>query len=298
MSVCCFQDSNETGNRSRGIIPYYAAVPFLFDWDLEEEMISSTSNSQVKHVVNLLNKAKYRRENKLFVVEGVKMVLEAPWERVEKIYISQEFFLRHKSGLDRIEWKSPRVEVVSDAVFKQMSDTKTPQGILATVKMKESSVDEIVESDRAFVVVCEEIQDPGNMGTILRTGEGAGVTGIIMSKNTVDIYHPKTIRSTMGSVYRVPFFVAENLQDTICQMKLLGVKVYAAHLNGNNSYAKEDYSGKCAFLIGNEGNGLKDDTAALSDCLIRIPMEGSVESLNAAVSSAVLMYEVNRQRRL
>ena len=261
-------------------------------------MITSMANGQVKHVVNLLNKAKYRRENGVFVVEGVKMVLEAPRDRVDKIYISEEFFLSHKTGLDGIEWKSPKVEVVSDSVFKQMSDTKTPQGIMATVRMKESSLNEIVDSDRAFVIVCEDIQDPGNMGTILRTGEGAGVTGIIMSRNTVDIYHPKTIRSTMGSVYRVPFFIAENLQDAIRKMKLLGVKVYAAHLNGNNSYAKEDYSGKCAFLIGNEGNGLKDDTAALSDCLIKIPMEGSVESLNAAVSSAILMYEVNRQRQL
>lgn len=260
-------------------------------------MITSASNSQVKHVVNLLNKAKYRKENRLFVVEGIKMVLEAPQNLVDKIYVSEEFTLSHKSGLNGIKWDSPKVEVVSDNVFKQMADTKTPQGIMATVKMKESSMNDIIGSDNAFVMVCEDIQDPGNMGTILRTGEGAGITGIILSKNTVDIYNPKTIRSTMGSVYRVPFLYTENLHDAIRQMKLLGIKVYAAHLNGNNSYAKEDYSGKCAFLIGNEGNGLRDDTTALSDCLIRIPMEGSVESLNAAVSSAILMYEVNRQRQ-
>lgn len=261
-------------------------------------MITSTANVHVKHVLNLLNKSKYRKENGLFVAEGVKMVLEAPRERVEKIYVSEEFISSHKNGLNGIEWKSPRVEVVSNSVMKQMSDTKTPQGIMATVKMKESTMDEIAGSDKAFVIVCEDIQDPGNLGTILRTGEGAGVTGIIMSRNTVDIYHPKTIRSTMGSVYRVPFLTVENLQDTIREMKLLGVKMYAAHLSGNNSYAKEDYSGKCAFLIGNEGNGLKEATTALADRLIRIPMEGSVESLNAAVSSAVLMYEVNRQRRI
>lgn len=260
-------------------------------------MITSAANSQVKHMVNLLNKAKYRRENRLFVVEGVKMVLEAPGHLVEKIYVSEEFTLSHKNGLSGIEWDSPKVEVVSDNVFRQMADTRTPQGIMASVKMKESSMDEIVGRENAFVMVCEDIQDPGNMGTILRTGEGAGITGIIMSRNTVDIYNPKTIRSTMGSVYRVPFLYADNLHDVIRQMKLLGIKVYAAHLNGNNSYAKEDYSGKCAFLIGNEGNGLKDETTALSDCLVKIPMEGCVESLNAAVSSAILMYEVNRQRQ-
>lgn len=260
-------------------------------------MITSTANGQVKHVVNLMNKAKYRRENRKFVVEGIKMVLEAPDESVEKIFAAKSFVQSHESGLENIKWDSPKVETVSDNVFKQMSDTMTPQGIMAIIKMKESSVNEIVGQDKAFVMVCEDLQDPGNLGTIIRTGEGAGVSGIIMSRNTVDVYNPKTIRSTMGSVYRVPFLYTDNLPETIRQMKVLGVKVYAAHLNGNNSYAKEDYFGKCAFLIGNEGNGLKKDTAALADKLIKIPMEGSVESLNAAVSAAILMYEVNRQRR-
>lgn len=260
-------------------------------------MITSTANGQVKHVINLLNKAKYRRENKSFVVEGVKMVMEAPAERIEKIFAAESFILSHKNGLESIKWDSPKVEMVSDNVFKQMSDTKTPQGIMAIVKMKDSPVSEIVGKEKAFVMVCEDLQDPGNLGTIIRTGEGAGISGVIMSKNTVDIYNPKTIRSTMGSVYRVPFLYTDNVHETISQMKLLGVKVYAAHLNGNNSYTKEDYSGKCAFLIGNEGNGLKEETAALADGLIRIPMEGKVESLNAAVSSAIIMYEVNRQRK-
>ena len=259
-------------------------------------MISSTANSQVKLVMNLLNRAKSRRENGVFVAEGARMVSEAPKERLEKIFVSESFAQSHKTGLAGIEWDSPKVELVTDNVFKQMSDTKTPQGILAIVKMSESSLDQIIGKENAFVIVCEDLQDPGNLGTIIRTGEGAGITGIIMSKNTVDIYNPKTIRSTMGSIYRVPFLYAENLNEVIRQMKLLEINVYAAHLNGNNSYAKENYSGKCAFLIGNEGNGLKDETAALADRLIRIPMEGKVESLNAAISAAVLMYEVNRQR--
>lgn len=260
-------------------------------------MITSTSNGQVKQVMNLLNKAKSRRENKSFVVEGVKMVSEAPKERLEKIYVSESFAKNHKNGPDGIQWDDSKVEIVSDNVFKQMSDTKTPQGIMAIVKMQESSLDEIVGGDKAFVMVCEDLQDPGNLGTIIRTGEGAGISGVILTKNTVDVYNPKTIRSTMGSLYRVPFLYTDNLPEIIGQMKLLGVTVYAAHLNGNNSYAKENYSGKCAFLIGNEGNGLKDETAALADRLVKIPMEGQVESLNAAVSSAVIMYEVNRQRR-
>ncbi len=256
-------------------------------------MITSTSNAQVKHVMNLLNKAKYRRECGLFVVEGGKMVFEAPKDLVEKIFVSESYFNGHK---DDERLADPKVEVVADNVFKQMSDTKTPQGILATVKMKEYCAHDILGQENAFVMVCEDIQDPGNLGTILRTGEGAGISGVILSKNSVDIYNPKTIRSTMGSLYRVPFLYVDDLHQCILQMKNLEIKVYATHLNGNNNYTKENYTGKCAFLIGNEGNGLRDETAVLADVYVKIPMAGQVESLNAAVSAAVVMYEVNRQR--
>lgn len=259
-------------------------------------MITSTQNAQVKHVVNLINKGKYRRENKQFVVEGTKMVFEAPKEELEKVYVSETYLNEHKKDIESIDLGEDRLIPVLDNVFKQMSDTKTPQGILGIVKMKSYSLQEVIGGDNAFVIVCEDIQDPGNMGTILRTAEGAGVTGIVMTNNTVDIYNPKTIRSTMGSVYRVPFIYTDNLADVMAKMKLLDIKMYAAHLNGNNSYTANNYCSKCAFLIGNEGNGLKQETADKCDCLIRIPMEGKVESLNAAISSAVLMYEVNRQR--
>lgn len=262
-------------------------------------MITSTSNAQVKHVINLLNKAKYRRECKMFVVEGSKMVFEAPADMIDKIFVSESYMAGcKKNSLEADKLSGTNAEVVSDNVFKQMSDTKTPQGILATVKMKEYSLHDILGSDNTFVMVCEDIQDPGNLGTIVRTGEGAGISGVIMSRNTVDIYNPKTIRSTMGSLYRVPFVYVDDLHDVIKKMKNLEINVFATHLNGNNNYTKENYTGKCAFLIGNEGNGLKDETTCLADILIKIPMAGRVESLNAAVSSAVIMYEVNRQRNL
>ena len=146
-----------------------------------------------------------------------------------------------------------------------------------------------------FFEVLEDIQDPGNLGTMLRTGEGAGITAVIMSKKTADLFNPKTIRSTMGSVYRVPFCYVEDLKAVIEKMHAAGIQTYAAHLQGKNSYTQECYSAKTAFLIGNEGNGLSDEIAALAMCKIRIPMEGQVESLNAAVSAAILMYEAKRQ---
>lgn len=151
-------------------------------------------------------------------------------------------------------------------------------------------LDKVNGDGSALFAVLEDIQDPGNLGTIFRTGEGAGVTGIIMSKGTVDIFNPKTIRSTMGSVYRIPFVYEEDLASVIRQLKKANVSVYAAHLKGTKNYNEIKYA-DTAFLIGNEGNGLKDETAALADEYIKIPMSGQVESLNVAVATALLMYE-------
>ena len=179
-----------------------------------------------------------------------------------------------------------------------MSDTQTPQGVLALVRQFSYGMDELLKSDRpAHLMVLENLQDPGNLGTILRAGEGAGVTGVVMDANTADIYNPKVIRSTMGSVLRMPFVYAEDLHETLETLKQKKVRLFAAHLKGKNAYDLEDYTGDTAFLIGNEANGLTDETAAMADTYVRIPMEGRVESLNAAVAASVLMFEAARQRR-
>lgn len=146
-------------------------------------------------------------------------------------------------------------------------------------------------------MILETIQDPGNLGTILRAGEGDGATGVVMNDTTVDIYSPKVIRSTMGSVCRVPFVCTGDLPAAVKTMKARGIRLYAAHLSGRNNYDKEDYTVDTGFFIGNEANGLSDETAGLADAYVKIPMKGKVESLNAAVASSVLMFEAARQRR-
>lgn len=146
-------------------------------------------------------------------------------------------------------------------------------------------------------MILEHLQDPGNLGTIIRAGEGAGVTGVIMDASTADIYNPKVIRSTMGSVLRVPFVYTEDLCGTLQWLKKQDVRLFAAHLKGKNSYEQENYCQSTGFLIGNEANGLSDEAASLADTYIRIPMAGRVESLNAAVAASVLMFEAARQRR-
>lgn len=253
------------------------------------EMINSTSNRQVKAVIQLQKKAKARREQRVFVVEGMKMFREAPKDRLVQVYVSESFLKKEKIELTEYE-------VVADHVFAAMSDTQTPQGILCVVRQKEYLLEEMFQVSNPRFLILENLQDPGNLGTIFRTAEGAGMDGILMSRDTVDIYNPKTVRSTMGSLYRLPFLYAGDLQELVKELKTHGVKIFAAHLRGTKNYYEENYREGCAFLIGNEGNGLTDALAELADCYIKIPMEGQLESLNAAVAAAVLMYETKRQR--
>jgi len=258
-------------------------------------MITSSANGKVKQVMNLIKKAKARNESGLFVAEGLRIFKEIPHEQIDSIFVS-ESFLKEEERKHLIS--GMKYEVLTDEVFQVMSDTKTPQGILALVKQHAYTPEDLTRvPGPAFLMILENIQDPGNLGTIIRAGEGAGITGVLMNSTTADIYNPKVIRSTMGSVFRVPFAYTDDLTDSILQLKKKGIKLYAAHLNGRNNYEKEDYTVDTGFLIGNEANGLTEDTARLADAYIKIPMMGSVESLNAAVAASVLMFETARQRR-
>lgn len=257
-------------------------------------MITSSSNAQIKNVIQLNTKGKARREQGLFVVEGVKMFREAPKAWVQKVYISEGLY--NTQGWSK-EMDSYPFEVVQSKVFGQMCDTKTPQGILTVLRQPSYSAEEILTGDAPLFILLEDLQDPGNAGTILRTAEGAGVNGIFLTKNCVDLFNPKTIRSTMGSIYRMPFLYVEDALELTDMLKKRGISAYAAHLAGKKSYDEEDYTGGTVFLIGNEGNGLSDELAEKASHLIRIPMSGNVESLNAAMACGILVYEAARQRR-
>lgn len=257
-------------------------------------MITAVSNQRVKNIILLNQKAKARREQGVFVTEGVKMFLEAPIEMIREVYVSESFVIQGQIAekLKQCSWDS-----MSDEVFQRAADTMTPQGILCIMKQLHYNKKELLQKKNALWVLLEDLQDPGNLGTIMRTGEGAGITGVILTKGSTDIYNPKTIRATMGSIYRVPFFYTEHLAEEIAVLKDAGNHVFAAHLEGKAYYDELEYTKGAAFLIGNEGNGLRRETADLADTYLRIPMEGQLESLNAAVAAAVLMYEANRQQR-
>ena len=201
-------------------------------------MITSTSSSQVKHVISLLSKAKERKKNNEYVVEGIRMVSEVPADLLVKIYMSERFQNNNSEYVKELVKKQgisdDSIEIVADNVFDRMSQTQTPQGIMAVVRMKDNSLSDMLSGNPLLILV-ENLQDPGNLGTIIRMGEGAGVTGVIMSPNTVDIYNPKTIRSTMGSIFRVPFIYVQDFGEAVSECQKSGVKVYAAHLDGKNT---------------------------------------------------------------
>lgn len=248
-------------------------------------------------------------------MEGIRMFREAPASWVQQVYVSESFLRNH--GTEELN-RQVEYEVLSDKLFAAVSDTQTPQGVLCLLRMPEYTLSDVLGSDRTVntaqrgqsahavqtaqpvrphVLLLESIQDPGNLGTMIRTGEGAGISGIVMNSTTVDIFNPKVIRATMGSIFRVPFVTAADFPGTLQELKGQGIRLFAAHLEGSCSYEEPDYTVGTGFLIGNEGNGLSEEIAAMADSRIRIPMAGQVESLNAAIAATLLMYEAARQRR-
>lgn len=270
-------------------------------------MITSTSNQQIKNIIKLQKSNKARREQQVFLVEGIRMFREIPQQYLVKAYVTEEW----QEQLPENWIEGETYEVVSNGVFREISDTQTPQGVLAIVRQqvyqRKDLLGGIINSENSTemtecrrqevpcILVLENVQDPGNLGTILRTAEGAGVTGIMMSKDTVDVYNSKVVRSTMGAIFRMPFCYEEDIYQGVSWLQEQGIACYAAHLKGQVFYGY-DYRQPCCFFIGNEGNGLTAELTAMANQQIQIPMAGQVESLNAATAATVLMYEAMRQR--
>ncbi|MBQ8086355.1 MAG: RNA methyltransferase [Lachnospiraceae bacterium] len=267
-------------------------------------MITSTGNDKIKNVIKCVKQSKERRKQGVFVVEGIRMFSEIPKDYHVESFVTGEFYDKHAELFAGLKY-----EIVSDNVMETLADTKTPQGVISIVRQfSYNIVERILEgnsikttdaevsgTDNPLLIALENIQDPGNLGTIIRTCEGAGVTGILMSTGTVDIYNPKVVRATMGSIFRVPFAYVDDLIGCVKNLGENGFATYSAHLQGTSFY-DFDYRKPTLFVMGNEGNGLSDEMTAVTKDKILIPMKGKVESLNVATASTVLMYEAMRQR--
>ncbi len=269
-------------------------------------MITSLQNIKIRQGI-ALQKRRERDKTGLFVIEGKKMMEEVPIDWTIKEYFIQKSFYEKKEN----QWwlstymysRFPNVlySIVDDTVFQKLSDTQTPQGVIAIVEQKKYDQKEIEKqifslSTNPFFLLIEEIQDPGNLGTLIRTADAAGATGIILSKGTVDLYSPKVIRSTMGSIFHLPIITGVNLLDSILTLQEQGIKILAAHLEGILSPYKINLQQGIGILIGNEGRGLTEEVSKMTDYRVKLPMIGKAESLNAAIAGGILLYEVVRQR--
>jgi TrmH family RNA methyltransferase len=259
------------------------------------ETITAVTNQRIRHMVQLAGRARVRREEGLFMIEGVRLFMDAPRDLLREVYVSEDLFEKASGDLrDRL--LSCGAVLVTDQVMKKMADTRTPQGVVCAAAMPAYEEKDLL-GDRPLLLILENIQDPGNLGTMFRTAEAAGATGILMSRDCADLFGPKTVRATMSSVFRVPFLVREDLPGTIRSLQERGIVCRAAYLEGSLDYGDLSYQEPCGLVIGNEGSGLTKETAMACRERVRIPMRGSIESLNAAMAAGILLYEADRQRR-
>lgn len=252
-------------------------------------MIRSKTNEKIKYAKKLMTSAKERRQSKLFLVEGLRLVNEVPSDMIERLYISGGIEAQDLSADVKKAIEDGRAENVSEEVMKYITDTVNPQGIVALVKMADAKAELSLYKKQCRILILDEVKDPGNMGTIIRTAEAAGVDIIFISEGCVDIYNPKVVRSTMGSLFRLPVIKAD-IARIIDELKQEGIKVYGAALKNAVDFRKEEYPTRMALIIGNEANGIREENLEKTDLNIMIPMAGKVESLNAAVSCAILLF--------
>lgn len=238
---------------------------------------------------------KGRDENNQFLIEGEKFIFEIPYDFKIDYFIISEFFA-NKNDLAIYKNKSI-VYIVKDNIYKSLSDTITPQGIMAICQKKNYSIKDInFKTSASFFLLAENLQDPGNLGTLIRTADACNVDYIILSKNSVDIYNPKVLRSTAGSIFHIPVIQNADLDEIFNLFREHNIKTLAAHLHGDKTPYDVNLTESIAILLGNEGQGLSDTISKKADYLVKIPMLGKAESLNASIASGVLLYEVVRQR--
>ncbi len=259
-------------------------------------VITSKDNEIVKHIKKLKEK-KYREEYNEFIVEGIKMIQEAIDEKmkIKQVIICDD--CKNEGVLpSELMYEIAKLDCiyVSEKVFNTITDVINPQGIMAILEKPVNSESKIDFNASNFLIL-DNVQDPGNMGTILRTADSLNLKQIIVSKGSADIYNLKVVRSTMGAIYRVRVIETDNLVKTIKELKKHRIKVYATDLKTDKSIYDINYE-KSAIIIGNEANGVSEEVLQEASEKIKIPMIGKTESLNAAVATSIIMYEVFRSQ--
>jgi len=257
------------------------------------QIISSKDNEIVKNIKKLKEK-KYRDIQNEFIVEGIKMLEEAITEKAKiKLIVVCEECVNDGTISKELLYKIASYDCiyVTEKVFDVLSDVKSPQGILAVIEKK--NTENQIDYSQDIIIALDDIQDPGNLGTIIRTVDSSGLNQMIVSKGSSDSYNPKVVRSTMGAIFRVRVIEVENLATTLKEIQKQHFEVVVTALDTNNSIYDIEYKNK-VIVIGNEANGVSKEVQNIADKKVKIPMLGKTESLNAAVATGVMIYEYVR----
>lgn len=253
-------------------------------------ILTSLQNPKLK-ALRALHSRKGRKQAAAFLLETTKLVQEAiksAWP-LEEVFATEAWVEKYGAPA------GVTLTLVAERLFDQLVTTETPEGVVAIARIPAPEA-EIAVSDDAFFVVADSLQDPGNLGTVIRTADAVGASAVLVGPGTVDPYSPKAVRATMGSLFHLPVLVRSSLSEDLAHLKQQGVAVYATALRTERSLYDLDLMGKVAWLVGNEGAGLSDEMVQLATEAVSIPMPGQAESLNAGIATGVCLYETLRQR--
>lgn len=258
------------------------------------QIITSKDNENIKNIKKLKER-KYRDLNNEYIIEGIKIIKEAINEKanIKKIIVCEECLANNLLD-DKLLYEIAKYDCiyVTKKIFETITDVSNPQGILAIVEKNNKRE---INYKEDIIIALDGIQDPGNLGTILRTIDSANLTQIIVSKDTVDAYNQKVVRSTMGAIFRINIVEVENLKETLKNIKKHKYKIMCTDLSANKNIYEADYNKKI-LVIGNEANGVTQEVLELADEKIIIPMLGKTESLNASVATSIIVYEYIRRK--
>lgn len=260
------------------------------------KIISSKDNELIKHIKKLKDK-KCRDLNNEYIIEGVKMLEEAINEKanIKQVIICDDCEKTSKIPKELMyEIAKQETIYITNKIFTSLTDVKNPQGIMAIVE-KNNSKEEEIDYNQDIIVALDDLQDPGNLGTILRTVDSIGINQILVSKGTADSYNPKVVRSTMGAIFRVKIIECEDLEKTLKEIKRHKFEILVTSLQTENSIYDIKYDKK-VIVIGNEANGVEEKIQNMADIKVKIPMLGKTESLNASVATGIILYEYVRQK--
>jgi len=257
--------------------------------------VTGLQNPVVKAAAELKQK-KYRTQNGLYLAEGLRTAEEAvAYKAVETLFYVATDDERTMRLLEDAAAQNIKLVCVSENVMKKIADTETPQGIIAVCKMRQPKLENLLASGKMLLVL-DRVGDPGNIGTMLRTADAAGIGGLVLLKGCADIYAPKTVRSSMGSLFHIPVLSGVSEQEFVSAAKKAGYDLLVTCLDGADNLYKADLSGRIAFVMGNEAGGVSETLLAKADKRVYIPMAGRAESLNVAMAAGIVMFEALRRK--